>query len=931
MAQNMELALVISALDRATRPLQKIGQTVSEVGRKAQNVGRTLAGAGARVTALSAPLGALGGIAVNAFGQVEMMEVRWNAATGSAEEGERVLKRLMDFTKSTPFQIQGVDAAARQLHAAGFEGEALMKQLNTLGDVSAGSGKPIEELGLIHSKVFQNGIARTEELNQMTEAGVPIMQALIDLAAEHGNTISAADVRKAAEEGRISYDTWRRALERLTDEGGVYNDMMEKQSKTLFGLSTTLKDNLFGALAQVGEKIVEITGLKERMEKFTDQIERFSEWLDKAAEERPGLVRLVVGLGLAAAVVGPALVALGLVVGGVGTGLTALGAALGVLFSPVLLLGAAFAAAAWLIHEHWDGIVAFFEGVWMGIKGAFPGTAAFFEGLWDKAALPVAGIFDWVTNAWDAAVAWISGPKEGESWNAWLTVPVDGLFSWVTDAWDRVTALIRTPRGDIWDGIRFAGSAAAAAASAFYLDAWSAFQALDWAVIGDGLGALVVHGIARLTNLAGSIAATVDGIDFTSIGQRIGDWMGSAVVMGVASLAGLVTDMTATANALDLAAIGTTIGELMGSSLVAAVSGLTGIVSSLTATVDGIDFSTVGEKVGDWIGDSVVGRVAALGGLVSGMLAKVQTLDFAGIGQTMGELMGSSAVAAVSGLTGIVAKLTETVGTTDFRGVGDAIGRWMSLGLVAAVSSLTGFYTGLLTKVREIDFSEVGRVAGRAVWAAMKAAITALTGLFTGVTSAVKAIDWGSTGTLIGQLIQTAIVGAITLLGGLLDALKEAAADGSLIDAAGGLGTAIWDGIKAVLEGFTDFMVGLITGVFKDIDWFGFLPEWARKWLEGGEDEAQAALAVAGARSRPEQPLMPVQEMPVYALPGAAAEGSLYGSGAGGKHGFAPAERGEVDVNVRFDNVPPGATVSTERKRGFANVSTDVGYAMGDS
>ncbi len=928
----MKLALVISALDRATRPLQRIGRQVSEVGRKAQAMGQSLGSFGRRAsTGLTLPLAAFGGFAVNAFGQIEQMEVAFGSMTGSAQKGREVVAGLIDFAARTPFQLPGLGGATRQLLAAGVSTEDLWEELKILGDISAGAQKPMGEMAAIYAKVMSKGKADTEALNQLSEAGIPIIQSLVDLAADYGNEITKEDVYKAAERGEISFRTLREALEKLTSEGGVFNEQMEKQSQTLFGLASTLKDNVFLGLASVGEKLVEITGLKDRLREFTERVQQAVEWFDKFAEERPGLVKLVFGLSAAAAVLGPALIALGLVVGGVGTGLTALGAALGVLFSPVVLLGAAFAAAAWLIHDNWDGIVAFFEGVWTGIKGAFPGTAAFFEGLWDKAALPVAGIFDWVTNAWDAAVAWISGPKEGESWNAWLMVPVDGLFSWVTDAWDKAVSLIRTPRGDIWDGIKFAGSAAAAAASAFYLDAWSAFQALDWTVIGDGLGALVVQGIAKLTNLAGSIAATADGIDFTSIGQKIGDWMGSAVVTGVASLAGLVANMTATANALDLAGIGTTIGELMGSSLVAAVGALTGIVSSLTATVDGIDFSIVGEKVGGWIGDSVVGRVAALGGLVSGMLAKVQTLDFAGIGQTMGELMGSSAVAAVSALTGIVAKLTDTVGTTDFRGVGDAIGRWMSLGLVATVSMLTGLYTGLLTKVREIDFSEVGRVAGRAVWAAMKAAITALTGLFTGVTAAVKAIDWGSTGTLIGQLIQTAIVGAITLLGGLVDALTKAAADGSLIGAAGGLGQAIWDGIKAVLEGFTDFMVGLITGVFKDIDWFGFLPEWAQKWLEGGEDEAQAALAVAGARSRPEQPLMPVQEMPVYAPPGAAAEGSLYGSGAGGKHGFAPAERGEIDVNVRFDNVPPGASVSTKRKRGFANVSTDVGYAMGDS
>ena len=258
---------------------------------------------------------------------------------------------LIDFAAKTPFQLPGLGGATRQLLAAGVSTEDLWGELQVLGDISAGAQKPMNEMAAIYAKVMSKGKADTEALNQLSEAGVPIVQSLVDLAADYGNEITKEDVYKAAERGEISFRTLREALEKLTSEGGVFNDQMEKQSQTLFGLASTLKDNLFLGLASVGEKLVEITGLKDRLREFTERIQQAVEWFDKFAEERPGLVKLVFGLTAAAAVLGPALIALGLVVGGLGTGLTALGAALGILFSPVVLLGAAFAAAAWLIHE----------------------------------------------------------------------------------------------------------------------------------------------------------------------------------------------------------------------------------------------------------------------------------------------------------------------------------------------------------------------------------------------------------------------------------------------------------------------------------------------------------------------------------------------------------------------------------------------------
>ena len=753
---DLNLALVVSALDRATRPLQRIGASVSQLGQRARNTGRALRGLGGQsLTRVTLPLGALGAAAGRAFGQIEQMEVAFGSMTGSAERGRQVVRDLVDFAASTPFQLPGIGDATRQLLAAGVQAGDVTGELQVLGDIAAGAQAPIGDLAQIYAKSMSKGKVQTEELNQLSERGIPILDALVALAADYGNEISKQDVYKAAEQGKINFGTLREAMGKLTEDGAIFNEQMEKQSQTLFGLGSTLKDNVFLGLASVGQKLVEITNLKDRMKIWIATIQKATAWFNAFAEERPGLTKLIFGLTAATTVLGPALLALGVIVGGVGAGLTVMGAALGFLASPIILAGAAIAGAALLVRRNWDGVVGFFRRVWEGVRNVFPGAAAFFEGLWSKVATPVAGIFDWLKAAWDDTIVYLSGPREGESLYDWLMRPVGGLFQWLRDAWDRAMAWIRRPQVDIWDGVIAAGAGAAAAAQTILDQVRSAFGALDWTEIGSTAGALLVSGIVTLT----------------------------------------------------------------------------GLLSRMTAAVEGLDFA----------------------------------------------------------------------------GVGIAIGATVAAAVVSRISTLTGLVDGLLDRVREIDFVSVGSVIGAAVWTAAKAAIVGLSGLYQGLADGVRKIDFSKIGEVIGKAIQTAVIGVINLARGLVEATRAASQDGALAEAAGDIGRAILDGIVAVITGLGEVIVGIVKGAFDGIDWMGFVPEWARNWLDGSAGPDGPAALPGGSNS------------------GAAPEPSLFAGPLAAQ--TAPVQVGG-EMLVRFENAPPGTSVEKIRRDGDVDLTADLGYAM---
>ena len=298
---KLDLALVVRTVDQATRPLRRIQQTVQQVARRTglDRVGRQVRGIGRRMRDVGRAAfefgrrfatwgvtigGAIGGFAVKASAEMETLQTSFESMLGSETAAREMVENLTEFAARTPFQMQGIGQATKSLLAFGVEGDAVIDKLQFLGDIAAGATIPLNDLTQIYGKAMAKGKAQTEELNQLSERGVPILEALVDLAARYGNEISKEDVYKAAERGQITFKAIEEALQLLTEEGAVFNQQMQRQSETVTGLASTVKDNLFLAFVELGNQIVETFNVKANMQAFIG-------WLqgaDRGAAEAEG-------------------------------------------------------------------------------------------------------------------------------------------------------------------------------------------------------------------------------------------------------------------------------------------------------------------------------------------------------------------------------------------------------------------------------------------------------------------------------------------------------------------------------------------------------------------------------------------------------------------------------------------------------------------
>jgi tape measure domain-containing protein len=221
------------------------------------------------------------------------MRTQFVSLTGGAEQAGRTVNQLNEFAAQTPFEIEGIASAAKQLLASGTDVGQLNNQLKFLGDIAAVSGSSIDEIAAIFAKVQAKGKVELESLNQLAERGVPVFRALSEATGLLPSELGA---------GAVSVEQFTQVLAGMSEEGGFAFDAMQNLSQTAAGKFSTAMDALKMAAASLGEVLLPIA---------TAIIERVTEWAEEFAELDRGTKVVIAIMGALAAALGPLLIAAG--------------------------------------------------------------------------------------------------------------------------------------------------------------------------------------------------------------------------------------------------------------------------------------------------------------------------------------------------------------------------------------------------------------------------------------------------------------------------------------------------------------------------------------------------------------------------------------------------------------------------------------------
>lgn len=226
----------------------------------------------AGIAGIAASLGALGVKAVQAAGSFQQTQAAMTNMLGSAEQAQSLLSDLQSFAAKTPFEFNDVAAATQKFLAFGFTAEQVIPTLTAVGDAAAGVGlgkEGVDRVTLALGQMAAKAKVQSDEMLQLTEAGIPAWQMLADKIG-----VSVPQAMDMVSKGAVDAQTGLQALVGGMEE--KFGGMMEQQSSTITGTWSNMMDGLSQTAIAVGQQISDALNLPDIFASLGDSLQQFA-------------------------------------------------------------------------------------------------------------------------------------------------------------------------------------------------------------------------------------------------------------------------------------------------------------------------------------------------------------------------------------------------------------------------------------------------------------------------------------------------------------------------------------------------------------------------------------------------------------------------------------------------------------------------------
>lgn len=188
------------------------------------------------------------GKGINYNAQIEQLTTSFEVMTGSAEKAAEVVERLRIMGAETPFEMTDLAGTVQMLMQYGFAADEAIDRMSMLGDIAQGNKDAMTSIAMGYAQMSSAGKVNLQDIKQMINGGFNPLQEISERTGE-----SMASLYERISKGTLSVDEITESMRYATSEGGKFFQSMEKQSQTLSGQLSTLKDNadqLLGSLTE---------------------------------------------------------------------------------------------------------------------------------------------------------------------------------------------------------------------------------------------------------------------------------------------------------------------------------------------------------------------------------------------------------------------------------------------------------------------------------------------------------------------------------------------------------------------------------------------------------------------------------------------------------------------------------------------------------
>ena len=230
---------VQDGVSQTARAVEQQGQSIENVFSRIKSVA-SVAFAGFTAKEIISTLGTV-------RGEFQQFEIAFETMLGSGQKAKGMISDLANLAASTPFDMKGVVNGAKQLLAYGFAANEITDTMRRLGDISAGLGLNLQDLTWLYGTTMVQGRLFTRDLMQFTGRGIPLTE---ELAKQFG--VTKDKVSELVTAGKVGFPEVKKAIESLTNEGGKFGGLMEKQSHSITGQISNIQDTIEMAINDLG-------------------------------------------------------------------------------------------------------------------------------------------------------------------------------------------------------------------------------------------------------------------------------------------------------------------------------------------------------------------------------------------------------------------------------------------------------------------------------------------------------------------------------------------------------------------------------------------------------------------------------------------------------------------------------------------------------
>lgn len=418
------LEIIISAKDEASKALQgltgQIGSFYDQIKPGA-----------AAMTGLGVATGIAAKSFVDAAAQMEQWDVAFTTMLGNADRADSLLSDLSEFAKKTPFDLPQVIEGSKRLIAFGTSADDVIPRMTMLGNIASGVGREkMPDLIRAFGQIQAKGRLMGQELLQLTETGIPVIEELAKVTGHSAQEIST----NVADLG-ITSEQVTEALSNMAGEGGMFFNLMEKQSKTTGGQISNLGDNIFRLKVALGDTL--LPTVNSFLAAITPLIEQLARW----SQAHPQLITAIIGLGLAIGALGSAILVLGPIFAGLNTMWLLLTAAatpfLTVITAITTFLGGPLTVAIGLIIAILTALYVAWTTNWLGIRDTTMSILTQIGTFFQNLSVTLSEIMTQL-------VSFITTKFMEMTTNAinWASQLVTSVISWMTQLPPRILAIL---------------------------------------------------------------------------------------------------------------------------------------------------------------------------------------------------------------------------------------------------------------------------------------------------------------------------------------------------------------------------------------------------------------------------------------------------------------------------------------------------------